>query len=260
MALTKTKHSSTRSGLIFMAVTVVLGLIVAGLAMATVQSFNEQAQVVVATKEIQPFTEITADQVKVASIPARAKSSDTFVNIKDVVGKVSRTHILPNEQIRPGHLVDGVTDRSLLATQLSQFKDPKIRAFAIPIDHLTGLGGADKLQPGDRVDIIGNLKLNLGQQEVAVTKTILRNIQILGFIKNPDSEKQTAGVILAVTPAQAEDLSFAMANGTLRLSLNPYETDAEASNTTGMSAVNFLHRYGFTVIGGEAPQTNQQQR
>lgn len=256
--MAKQKRSSARSGLIFLAVTVVLGLIVAGLAMATIQSFNKQAQVVVAAKEIEPFTEITADKVKTVNIPARAKLSDTYVNLKDVVGKVTRTYILPNEQVRPGHLVDGVTDRSLLTTRLSEFKDPKMRAFAIPVDNLTGLGGAERLQPGDRVDIIGDLKLSLGQDEVAVTKTILRNIRILGFISSPDSEKQTAGIILAVTPIQAEDLSFAMANGKLRLSLNPYETDAEAANTTGMSAVTFLQRYGFTLIEGGEPQATEE--
>jgi pilus assembly protein CpaB len=112
------------------------------------------------------------------------------------------------------------------------------RAVSIPITVETGAGGF--ILPGDRVDVLQSREVNSPAaamtQAVAkttfVADTVLSNIRVLAVDQNIEAPKAAKSLVgatatLEVTPADAELLMRAKAQGTLQLSLRPY-TDAGA--------------------------------
>lgn len=202
--------SKLKAGVIFVSITIIIGAVLAGVVMYTINSFNEQVSLVVATKEIAPFTRILPEHVTVVQLPVAAKLSNSYTSTEQVIGQVSRTWILPQDQIREGHLAAGAGPNAL-TNQLTGLKSPNLHAVAIPIDLTSGLGGAAKLQPGDRVNVIATVH--------GVSTTIMQEIQVLSFI---EEQQKTIGIVLAVTQEQAEHVATTLSNGTITLTLNPY--------------------------------------
>lgn len=208
-------NKRTRSGIVFVVITMILGVVLAGLVMHVIKSFNEQVEVVVAAQEIPAYVQIKAEHLKVARVPQAAKSVGAYgkEQMGELVGKVTRTIILPDEQLRTGHLAGATTGSSLLAVQLTEMMDPNLRAYVIPVSSLTSVGGADKIQVGDRVDV-----LSCSRNSLESVKTVVASVPIMSFVIE---EKKTVGIIVAVTTAQAEVLAYSISNGTVSLALNP---------------------------------------
>ena len=97
------------------------------------------------------------------------------------------------------------------------------RAFQLSGDANQMLDGT--LQPGDRVDIVANVK-NPNDQNDVQSLVALRDILVLqtqdgegATINNPDNDQ--SAVILAVTDEQAQRLYWVMKNGDWSLQLRP---------------------------------------
>ncbi|MGB9880286.1 MAG: RcpC/CpaB family pilus assembly protein, partial [Anaerolineae bacterium] len=128
------------------------------------------------------------------------------------------------------------------------------RAFALPYDALTGVGG--EVQDGDRVDIVASVKIESTGGQVGVGKIIGRNVLVLKASRGQEGDKGT--VILALTPSQIEDIAFALTSGQIRLALNPYVTDEQAANTEGVTGRLWLEKFGFKF--SEQPTGGQSRR
>lgn len=202
--------SRVKAGVIFVSITIIIGLALAGVVMYTINRFNEQVSVVVVTREIAPFTQIRPEHVTVIQLPAAAQLPNSYASTADVIGQVSRTWLLPQDQIREGHLAIGA-GANMLTNQLSGLNNPSLRAAAVPVDLINGLGGAKKLQAGDKVNVITTVH--------GTSVTIMQQVPILTFI---EEQEKTQGIVLAVTQEQAEQIASALANGAITLTLNPY--------------------------------------
>jgi Flp pilus assembly protein CpaB len=157
-----------------------------------------QVTVVVATKDISPGQQITADMVSSKKVPvstALAAGGDTFVNPDLVINKIAGAPIQTGQIIvasrdllSPGTLPDG---QSIAAEVHSG-----MLAVSMEVDQVNGVGTV--IVPGDRVDVIlsvyvaqlgisvkstdGVLNLTIPSDKDVTTKMVIQNRRVLGTL------------------------------------------------------------------------------
>lgn len=92
-----------KRGVWFLAGAVAAGLLAALLAVRTVRSFNETDQVLVATRELAPYSQLTRDDFKAAEVPQITVPADAIRDTEQVVGKYLQDRILAGEVLRLAH-------------------------------------------------------------------------------------------------------------------------------------------------------------
>lgn len=230
-------------GSIFFILSIIAALGAAFFITKATVAYNQLVPVVVAnpTKgDIPAFHIITEDDVTTTMTPRSEIKKGMFKDISGVVGKASRTIIPAGEKVSIRHLVvEGAS--SILSAKLSEKNDGKLRAFPVPVDMVSGLGGL--IQKGDKVDVIGALSLPAGptkSNKEPVAKILAQGVEVLGRIGAKD---QPVGYILALTPKQAQDVQFALLNGRISFGLYPYEYDVKASETKPTTTESFINDY-----------------
>ena len=240
-------------GILFLLLAVVFALAAAAGSVMLVRQFNETKVVVVAVKDVPPYTRVTKEDVKEVEFPAAAVPEDAVRRVRDVEGKYFKAAVLAGEPVRKARLADVLLDRGLMSAKVSALNEPGIRAFALPYDAQAGVGGT--VREGDRIDIVASVKIDSPSGSVGVGKIIARNVLVLQVGKAGEGDKGT--VVVALTPQQIEDIAFALTSGQVRFALNPYQTDEKAAETSGVTGQAWLERYGFRF---DAPQGGQVRR
>lgn len=229
------------SGALFLVLAVALALAAAFSAVKVVRSFNETAEVVVAARDIAPYTAIVKDDVKVVDYPTAAVPPDAIRDVKEAVGKFLKSEVLVGEPLRTARLAETQADKSLMSARLSELGRPDLRAFALPWDPQAAVGG--DIVDGDRVDVAASVKIDSGTGSIGVGKIVARNVLVLKVVKPSGSDK--GSLVVALTPSQIEDIAFALTSGQLRYALNPFNTDESAADTPGVTGSSWLTKYGF---------------
>lgn len=211
---------------------------------------NKTVNVVVAKRDIAPYTKITAEMVSIQNIDTDMAIQNYFTVTEDVVGKISKSDIYEGEVISSVR-VAGETDTSLgLAMQLEEGK----RAITVAVDVEKGISAT--IKTGNYVDVIyvgrfeaegvgGTHTASSYFDAVAGAKkpmnsqtlyhgfgeyfavTALQNIKVVSldniFYKD-DSKTSYQSVTLEVTPEQAAQIALMSGGeGAIRLSLRPQE-------------------------------------
>ena len=147
-------------------------------------------------------------------------------DINNVVGAVVRKGIVAGEPVteakiaRPG-------DRGFLAAVLT----PGMRAIAIDVNEPSSVAGL--VFPGDRVDVLLNMKFKIDKMDgnnnpiskynPRTSETVLENVRLLATdrtVNDIEGEpKKLNTVTIEVTPKQAEMIKVAASMGQLQLSL-----------------------------------------
>lgn len=154
-----------------------------------------QAATVVAAIDIPVGTVVTADMVRNQQLEATARDAGAFGDVSAVIGKTVRRNVLAGAQVIQA---DFETSGGLAVDV------PKgLRAFAVSVDQLTGVGNI--LNAGDHVDIVITLddaamllanpqigtpdwQLPPTSHNVATTvkaPLLLQDVQVLGTISAP---------------------------------------------------------------------------
>jgi len=234
------KRRRSSGFLLFLALLLALG---AGFAaVEVVRGFSETVDAIVAVQDIPPFTRITPSMVKVAEVPRVSLPDDVFrgTDVRALAGQYTAVHVLKGDVIRQSHLAQVKGDRSVMSARLSALGRPDVRAFAIPYDRETAVGG--EVKDGDRVDIVASVKIDTPSGQVGVGKVVARNVLVLKAV--PAGTEGKGVLVLALTPTEIEDIAFAMSSGRLMVALNPYETDEQAAVTPGVTGRLWLEKYG----------------
>ena len=110
----------------------------------------EYVDVVVATKKINPRTEITADDVKTVSMPKAAVTDDVVRNTSQVIGKYSNFNVVipANGMIYGDFLIE---KRDLPDSALEELNIGE-RLYKFPVDFESTY--YNMMMPGDYVDIL----------------------------------------------------------------------------------------------------------
>ncbi|MFN2529567.1 MAG: Flp pilus assembly protein CpaB [Candidatus Baltobacteraceae bacterium] len=203
---------------------------------ATNGSAGRLRQIVVAARDIPARAPITPDAIAVVQRPESEVDPDAFADTAKIRGAISLISI-PAGSVLTQSKVGRPADVGL-AIRLR----PGQRAVSIPVDRVKDVAGL--IESGDHVDVIANVPRGPGMPPHAAT--ILRDVlvmaigpalEVAGATPAPD-EQNAATVTLAVTPKQADLLTLADINATLRLALrspreNPRSEPVEALNLQG---------------------------
>lgn len=133
-----------------------------------------------------------------------------------------------------------ITDRKLVRAGQSGYMavvlQPGMRAMAVPVSVETAAGGF--ILPGDRVDVLLSRSLGAGQNNGPAqfaSETVMRNIRVLAVDQTSTPVAGANAVVgavatIEVSPADAEALNLAQAQGDLSLTLRSY---ADITGPTG---------------------------
>jgi pilus assembly protein CpaB len=220
------------------AVALVLGLISAGMVYRYAARFNEKAPepakttVVIASRAIAPQTRVEKDALKMAEVPVEHVHPDSLRDVDDVAGRIARGEILPGEQVLEGRLYER-GERPGMSFIIPEGK----RAVTIAVNEVLGVAGF--INTGDYVDVLGTFDGGVAGEDL--TATILQHVQVLAVAQRmertgDEKPKVTTTVTLAVTPKEAEKVTFAEERGRLRLALRPAESAARVSHLAPVTA------------------------
>ena len=187
-------------------------------------TYPEPVDVLVASKDVKAETVVTADMLKVGTVPERFIQPYAARSAEEVVGQVTMAPIAEGEQI----LLNKVRrpDQAPLTSTLSGMLEKGKRAVTIGADALTGVGGF--VRPGDTVDLLWTVSVPTPDQQGSqlVTWTLFQDTQVMAVGnqmvgKEAESSAASEGytVTLALTPQEASFLLFARENGKIQLSL-----------------------------------------
>ncbi|HEY8313878.1 MAG TPA: Flp pilus assembly protein CpaB [Candidatus Baltobacteraceae bacterium] len=178
---------------------------------------NELRRVFVATQDIPARTQINPVMFRSETRPVKQVDPDAIGDPMRMAGSISLITIPAGSVLtesKVGHPVD---------VGLSVRLKPGLRAVSIAVDRVKGVSGL--LEPGDRVDVIASVPKEAGKGPRAVT--IIRGATVLAVgvtletaQATPSPEEQSAQTVtLGVTPKQADLLTVADNNTSLRLAL-----------------------------------------
>ena len=221
--------------------------------------------VVVAARDIQSRTAITADDLTVAHFPASLAPDRHLSSISDALGSYVVVSV-PRGQALTSNLVAKSPD---VIDQPGQAYLPIPAgwvAVSLPTSDQMGVGGF--IQPGDYISVLAMANTSVfpnGANRV-VTKQVFSNLRVIrvGSINaqpQAGSGAPATGGILTVitTECDAEYLNWLVANTSLRYVLESYKDYAPAPTTadakcptivsgTGVGPAQVDNRFGFTKV------------
>ncbi len=179
-------------------------------------------QVVVATAEVAPGNALNGASLKIATWPQELIPPQAASNLNQVAGRVVLNPISSGEPVLLGKLAPIGT-----AAGLSSLMEENNRAFTIRVDDVSGVAGF--IHPGDKVDILADMKLRVLDE--SFSKTILQNVKVLSTGQTWEQKGGEAKpmlvntVTLELTPQQSEVMNLASNEGKIRLVLRGRHND-----------------------------------
>ena len=200
----------------------------------TVSQELEPAQTVIVAKEmITPKTAITKEMIEYKTLKVSSILPSTYSNEEEVIGKYVKETIYPGETIIHERIADEKYGKKHLAYSI-----PKgYRALTLPYNPVMGVAGF--IQPGDFVDIIGTYAAEQNPSQKDTSKIVLQNVLILAIGQqtsvdiNQDKTSE-ATITIAVTPKDAERITFTDELASIRLILRPINEEGKPG-TNGMT-------------------------
>ncbi|MBD3292667.1 MAG: Flp pilus assembly protein CpaB [Armatimonadia bacterium] len=252
------------------AVAAIIALIVAGLVyfvltQQTAPPDTEEVEDVVvlaAAMDIPAYTTVTGEMLGAVEMKSNAVPSGALSSPGDAIGKISQRQIMKGQTIT----ASDVGARS--AKQGLTFVIPNgMRAVTVALDPISGVGGF--VFPGDRVDVLTTFE----QNEVAMTRTILQNVEVLAMneqVSRPTPSggteasdqgdgggtedeaapaiQQVRSATLSVTPDEAQTLLLSAFRGAVHLALRPREDE---------TMVSLSGQTNWSVMGMEPPEEDE---
>lgn len=226
-------------------------LLAAWFNMRFLQARERTVSVVTVTREVQPYTAIPADAVRLVAVPEEAVPADALTELATLQDHYSRALLIPGSVLRRAHLVPAAG--SNLAARLAVEKAYDTRAMALQVSAATGVGGT--LREGDPVDVLAAINGG-GELDGVFAKVIAQRVPVVWVQSSGDglSGGGQSTVVLQVTPEKAEEIAFAQVNGNIWLLTSPYEAEGEVVETTGVDLRTFLERYGAYELAQRVKQ------
>lgn len=222
-----------------------MGIIATGLVylyLAKVEAVSQQIEptkkVVVAKVTIQPKTKITEEMIELKALKTSTIPSSSYIKPEEVIGQVVKETIYVNEPIVHERLADEAYQKAHLAYSI-----PKgYRALTLQYNPVMGIGGL--VEPGDYVDIIGTYTAETNPTQKDISKMILQNVLVLAVGEKTDNlegqeKKEIQTITIAITPKDAEKVTFTEEKASVRLMLRPIN-DAGNLSTSGTTKDNIF--------------------
>lgn len=234
--------------LLWLAAGTVLAAAAGLLAAYAVEEAAETERVLVAARDIEPFTAISPQWLRVEERPRAGLPDDVLREPAAAAGRFSRALLLEGTPVRRRHLVEN-GDRSALAARLTALNRPDLRQMAIPYTADTGVGG--RIERNDRVDIQVTLKrIEHGGQVFGgpLTFVVARNVPVMDVVRGAQGGDGRGNAIVALEPEVAALVSQGLEGGTVRLLLNGYRTDESAADIAPVTPLTLMKRFNLQAV------------
>jgi pilus assembly protein CpaB len=180
----------------------------------TQQANVATSKVVVATRDIDLGTPLTAEMLSVTDWPSKSVPPNTVSDLAKLDGRVTRVAIQAGEAILESKLAPPGAKGGLSAVI-----EPGKRAVTVKVNEVIGVAGF--ALPGNFVDV---LVYTEDEQKRPISKIVLERVLVLAIAqeteqKDPTKPKVVNAVTLELTPEQTERLDLARSIGTLSLVL-----------------------------------------
>lgn len=266
--------------LLFLAGSVLLGLVAAVFVWTSINQLSKQAQeaakssdtvkVVVAQRDLYMGLPIGPDDAVERDLnPDMVVKEHTFASLSDVLGRTPRERILANEPVRDERLA-----RPDAGVGLNAIVTPGRRAMTVATDTETAVAGL--LQAGNYIDVIVTIR---PEDPTAaggkwVSDTILQGIKVLAVgsslggnegkeeekkgstnkKSSVDSRRLKPSITLEVTPEDAEKLALANSQGDIHVVLRS-DIDILQYQNHGLTTTTALIGYEPRRPGQDGPRT-----
>jgi pilus assembly protein CpaB len=205
------------------------------------EAMAQSVNIVVATHDLHIGSQLDPTAVKLTRWSRDSMPPGAFTDVAAVTGKYVKTPFVENEPIVVDRLFSGVKTAGMLPLLIPA----GMRAMSVPVDEVSDIAGF--VLPGAHVDIMVSISdTSTGGQPFS--KIVLQNVEVLAVAQEIEEAKDEPKVVkvvtVLVTPEEAERLSLASHDGTLRLALRNYE-DKKIVMTNGSNV-------GAMLRGGAA--------
>jgi pilus assembly protein CpaB len=205
----------------------------------------KSVQIAVAAHELPIGTKIAPSDIKLVRWSREDVPPGAYTDAAALMNQYTKTNIVQSEPIVADRLFSGDKNAGVLPLLIPT----GMRAVAVPVDEVSDIAGF--VRPHARVDVLISVSAG-GTSEKPFSKIVLQNVEVLAAaqeIENVQDKPEVVKVVtLLVTPDEAERLSLASREGTLRLALRNY-VDKKIVTTTGVDVPQMLRAYG----GPQAP-------
>ena len=174
--------------------------------------------IVVAATEIPIGTQITANQVKIASWARESIPAGSMQDVNSAVGRVAIRHITVGDSVTEQKLKPkaGAGGTGFMTYVIPQGH----RAVTVSVNEVAGVAGF--ITPDDRVDVILTTQIP-GSQSQNISKIVLQNVPVLATGQTTEQKEGKPAIVPTVTldliPEDAEKLVLGASKGTLQLLL-----------------------------------------
>ena len=208
------------------------------------EAMAQSVNIVVATHDLHIGTQLDPTAVKLTRWSRDSMPPGAFTDIAAVTGKYVKTPFVENEPIVGDRLFSGVKTAGMLPLLIPA----GMRAMSVPVDEVSDIAGF--VLPGAHVDILVSLSdPSTGGQPFS--KIVLQNVEVIAVAQEIEEAKDEPKVVKVITvlltPEEAERLSLASHDGTLRLALRNYE-DKKVVMTNGSNIANMLRGGGSPPV------------
>ena len=244
-----------RSGTSQIVVAVAAGLALAVVASRSVAAARSTVVAVAAAHAIRPWELISARDLAVVQISAADRTPGMVSSISQVAGQVSDAPIPAGTLVQAGWLGRSYGSGSTaVADELTRLGQPTMRAYTLAVSQDEGYGS---VAPGVRTDLLASVKVPTGQSSLSASIILAQDVPVLAIEGGAQTAGSTGGgdVVLLVTPAQAQAIAFALANGTVSLLTNAYNSDPAAAQVPAMTSPTFVSEYLGSQAATTAPTT-----
>ncbi len=214
------------------------GLVYRVLSQAALGHHEESTQnIVVAAVNMSMAETITPQHVKLVAWPARSVPSGAIRTLAEADGRVVRSSIVVGEPLLEAKLAPQLAGRGGIMPMLVPEGQ---RGVTIKVDDAIKESGF--VLPNSRVDVLVSMVKNPNSQE-RISKVILQDVAVLAAgqtVELRDNKPVTVTTVtLALSPAQAERLALAQADGRLTLAMRNLR-DNQIVTTAGVTAATLL--------------------
>ena len=208
----------------------------------------ETVSVVVARKDMTFGTTLNDEHLRLIDFPKESVPIGSYTSVDSVLNQTTKVFVVEGEPILASKL-------SAIGGGLSVRVPPNMRAMSMKIDDVTGVSGF--VLPGDRVDVVVTVE-NVGGANVAVTKTILQDLEVLAAGVKTETKNNhnitVQTVTVLVDPEGAEKLALGVHQGKVHLSLrNPVDhemVDAKSTDTRAVLGIKSTKKSGWRNKAG----------
>jgi len=200
-------------------------------------------EVVVAARDIPLGEKLLPDAVKLVRWARDGVPQGAFTDPNAVLGSFAKSQFVANEPVVASKLFMGEKTSGVMPLLIPA----GMRAMSVPVDEVADIAGF--VAPHTHVDILAAVSGG-SPGESSFSRIVLQNIEVLAVaqeIEHVKDEPQVVKVVtLLVTPPDAEKLTLASREGTLRLAMRNY-SDNKIIATNGVAMSDLMHNGGTGV-------------